>query len=235
MNQFLRIIFQSTRRIKSFFPYKDRLRAVAKWLRSCVELSVETAMIFVAEKLKDDCMTEKLSIINIFLIKLDKRLNEIESQPGLFVVTYQFVLITQWWSNYVPIKFIHIYSQSNIHYSDDVNCHDFFFLVKICWWILINKDEKCYFKACVTLLLLLLLKSTFLLKLVARWKVLQIIWNSDSELFCRLVKSYATFTSLAFASIYCDLLSVVSYIYSAIIFQHHCDRGFFSSFGHDEA
>ena len=94
MNQFLRIIFQSTRRIKSFFPYMDRLKAVAKWLRSCVELSLETAMIFVAEKLKDDCMTEKLGIINIFLIKLDKKLNEIESQPGLFVVTYQFVLIT---------------------------------------------------------------------------------------------------------------------------------------------
>ena len=28
-----------------------------------VELSVETAMIFISEKLKDDCMTEKLSII----------------------------------------------------------------------------------------------------------------------------------------------------------------------------
>ena len=37
--------------------------AVAKWLRFYVELPVETAMIFISEKLKDDCMTEKLSII----------------------------------------------------------------------------------------------------------------------------------------------------------------------------
>ena len=59
--------------------------AVAKLLRSYVELPVENAMIFISEKLKDDCMTEKLSIINIFLIKLDKKLNEIESKPGLFV------------------------------------------------------------------------------------------------------------------------------------------------------
>ena len=40
-------------------------------LRSYVELPVEIAMIFISEKLKDDCMTEKLSIVNIFLIKLD--------------------------------------------------------------------------------------------------------------------------------------------------------------------
>ena len=53
--------------------------------RFYVELPVETAMIFISEKLKDDCLTKKLSIINIFLIKLDKKLNEIESQPGLFV------------------------------------------------------------------------------------------------------------------------------------------------------
>ena len=36
---------------------------MAKWLRFYVELPVETAMIFMSEKLKDDCMTEKLSII----------------------------------------------------------------------------------------------------------------------------------------------------------------------------
>ena len=58
---------------------------MAKWLRFYAELPVETAMISLSEKLKDDCMTEKLSIINIFLIKLDKKLNENESQPGLFV------------------------------------------------------------------------------------------------------------------------------------------------------
>ena len=58
---------------------------MAKWLRFYVELAVETAMIFISEKLKDDCLTKKLSIINIFLIKLDKKLNEIESQPGLCV------------------------------------------------------------------------------------------------------------------------------------------------------
>ena len=43
---------------------KDRLKAVAKWLRFYVELPVETAMIFISEKLKDDCMTEKLSIVH---------------------------------------------------------------------------------------------------------------------------------------------------------------------------
>ena len=42
---------------------------MAKWLRFYVELPVETAMIFILEK----------------LMKLDKKLNEIESQPGLFV------------------------------------------------------------------------------------------------------------------------------------------------------
>ena len=36
---------------------------MAKWLRFYVELPVETAMIYMSEKLKDDCMTEKLSII----------------------------------------------------------------------------------------------------------------------------------------------------------------------------
>ena len=37
--------------------------AVAKWLRFYVELPVETAMVCISEKLKDDCMTEKLSNI----------------------------------------------------------------------------------------------------------------------------------------------------------------------------
>ena len=36
---------------------------MAKWLRFYVELPVEAAMIFISEKLKDDYMTEKLSII----------------------------------------------------------------------------------------------------------------------------------------------------------------------------
>ena len=36
---------------------------MAKWLRSYVELAVETAVIFISEKQKNDCMTEKLSII----------------------------------------------------------------------------------------------------------------------------------------------------------------------------
>ena len=36
---------------------------MAKWLGFYVELRVETAMIFLSEKLKDDCMTEKLSVI----------------------------------------------------------------------------------------------------------------------------------------------------------------------------
>ena len=31
------------------------------------------------------------------------------------------------------------------------------------------------------------------------------------------------------------IFSLSRYIYSAIIFQHHGDRGFFSSFGQDEA
>ena len=58
----LRVIFQSTRRIKSFFPYKDRLSRgqMAKILYR--ELPVGTAMVFISEKPKDDCMTEKLNI-----------------------------------------------------------------------------------------------------------------------------------------------------------------------------
>ena len=36
---------------------------VAKWLRLHIELPFGTAMIFTSEKLKDDCMTEKLRII----------------------------------------------------------------------------------------------------------------------------------------------------------------------------
>ena len=36
---------------------------MAKWLRFYVELPVETAMVFISEKLKDDCMEEKLIII----------------------------------------------------------------------------------------------------------------------------------------------------------------------------
>ena len=35
--------------------------AVVKWLRFYVELRVETAMIFISEKLKDDCTTEHYS------------------------------------------------------------------------------------------------------------------------------------------------------------------------------
>ena len=58
------MIFQSTRRIKSFFPYKDRL---SRWQMAMIlyriELPVGTAMIFISDKLKDDCRTEKLSIL----------------------------------------------------------------------------------------------------------------------------------------------------------------------------
>ena len=37
--------------------------AVAKWLRLHIELPVGTAMIFILEKPKDDCMTEKVNIL----------------------------------------------------------------------------------------------------------------------------------------------------------------------------
>ena len=36
---------------------------MAKWLMLYIELPVGTTMIFTSEKLKDDCMTEKLRII----------------------------------------------------------------------------------------------------------------------------------------------------------------------------
>ena len=58
----LRVIFQSTRRIKSLFPYKDRLSR-GQMARLYIELRVGTAMIFITEKLKDDCMTEKVNIL----------------------------------------------------------------------------------------------------------------------------------------------------------------------------
>ena len=45
-----------------FFLTKIDL-AVAKWLRLYINLPVGTAMIFISEKQKDDCMTEKLNIL----------------------------------------------------------------------------------------------------------------------------------------------------------------------------
>ena len=54
----LRVIFQSTRRISLSFLTKINL-AVAKCQRLYIKLPVGTAMIFISEKLKDDCRTEK--------------------------------------------------------------------------------------------------------------------------------------------------------------------------------
>ena len=39
--------------------------AVAKWLRLYIKLPVGTAMIFISEKQKEDCMTEKLNILRV--------------------------------------------------------------------------------------------------------------------------------------------------------------------------
>ena len=59
----LRVICQSTRRIKSFFTYKDRLSRAQMAKIVYIEPPVGTAMIFISEKQKEDCMTEKLNIL----------------------------------------------------------------------------------------------------------------------------------------------------------------------------
>ena len=64
----LRVIFQSARRIKSFFPYKDminRSRLSKVVYKLYIRLVVGTARISTLEKRKADCMTEKLNILKV--------------------------------------------------------------------------------------------------------------------------------------------------------------------------
>ena len=56
------MIFQSARRIKSFFPTKI-LSTVPKCQKLYIRLVVGTARISTLEKRNEDCMTEKLNIL----------------------------------------------------------------------------------------------------------------------------------------------------------------------------
>ena len=58
----LRVIFQSARRIKSFFPYKDVINR-SHCQKLYVMLVVGTARISTLEKRNVDCMTEKRNIL----------------------------------------------------------------------------------------------------------------------------------------------------------------------------
>ena len=60
----LRVIFQSARRIKSFFPTKI-WSTVPKCQKLYIRLVVGTARISALEKWNVDCMTEKLNILKV--------------------------------------------------------------------------------------------------------------------------------------------------------------------------
>ena len=70
-----RVIFQSARRIKSFFPYKDMInRSPLKCQKLYIRLVVETTRISTLEKRNVDCMTEKLNILKV--LQVEPRFNE---------------------------------------------------------------------------------------------------------------------------------------------------------------
>ena len=54
----LRVIFQSAHRIKSFFPYKDKINP-SKCQKLFIRLVVRTARIFTLEKQNVDCMHDR--------------------------------------------------------------------------------------------------------------------------------------------------------------------------------
>ena len=58
----LRVVFQNTRRIKSFFPYKDRFNRSQK-----SKPVAGIVMLFTSAKLKEDYMTERLSTSKLSL------------------------------------------------------------------------------------------------------------------------------------------------------------------------
>ena len=56
----LRVIFQNTRRIKSFFPYKDRFNRSQK-SKIVYKASCRNMMLFTSAKLKEDYVIERRS------------------------------------------------------------------------------------------------------------------------------------------------------------------------------
>ena len=62
----LRVVFQNSRRIKSFFPYKDRFNR-SQNLRLSTKPVAGIVMLFTSAKLKEDYMTERLSTSKLSL------------------------------------------------------------------------------------------------------------------------------------------------------------------------
>ena len=62
----LRVVFQNTRRIKSFFPYKDRSTG-RRNRRLSTKPVARIVMLFTSAKLKEDYMTERLSTSKLSL------------------------------------------------------------------------------------------------------------------------------------------------------------------------
>ena len=83
----LRVVFQSAHRIKSFFPYKDRINRSQMSKVVYIRLVVGTARIFTLEKQNVDCMTEKLNILK------RSRVTVVSFAAVIRVVTQRFSLV----------------------------------------------------------------------------------------------------------------------------------------------
>ena len=87
----LKIIFQNTRRIKSFFPYKDRLNRSQR-SKVIYKLAAGTAMMFILVKQNDDFTTGKLNILRPSLKAIIYQLSLIISLPR--AITSNGIILT---------------------------------------------------------------------------------------------------------------------------------------------